>query len=82
MERVYIFEYMKRTGILEDLAYSYVNIPNNVEDLLVALEREEMNFWSYSAEDKDEIKDIKNTILVYDLEGTERYFELTETEEF
>lgn len=82
IREISVFEFMKETGILEIFANLYLEIPNSVPLLINALEREELNYWSYSIEDKDEIKDIENTVLVYDIEYGKRYFELTETEEF
>ena len=73
---------MKRSGILGKIGIDIVMIPQNIDDLLNMLDLQEINFWSYAVEDKDEIKDISNTVLVYDFEGNERYFELTETEQF
>lgn len=82
MDKIFIFDYMKRSGILGKIGIDIVMIPQNIDDLLNMLDLQEINFWSYAVEDKDEIKDISNTVLVYDFEGNERYFELTETEQF
>lgn len=82
MDKIFIFDYMKRSGILCRINIDIIMIPQNIDDLLNMLDLQGINFWSYAVEDKDEIKDISNTVLVYDFEGNERYFELTETEQF
>lgn len=56
-------------------------VPTLIDTFLDWLDNEGINIWSYPIEDKEEIKDINNVVLVEDLEGNKRYFEtyITET---
>lgn len=79
METISVLEYLKRTGLLEDIAESgYYSIPNAISNLEFVLEDMERNFWSYA--DKDEVSDPSNTVKVEDYSGNYRFYELTETE--
>lgn len=75
-----VLQYLIKTKLLFDIAQDYTRIPNTINGLLNTLEDMERNFWSYSLEDVDEIDDMENVALVYDITGESRYFELTETE--
>lgn len=75
-----VLQYLIKTKLLFDIAQDYIRIPNTINGLLNTLEDMERNFWSYSLEDVDEIDDMGNVALVYDITGESRYFELTETE--
>lgn len=75
-----VLHYLIKTKLLYDIAQDYTRIPNTIEGLLNTLEDMERNFWSYSLDDADEIDDMENVVLVYDITGESRYFELTETE--
>lgn len=75
-----VLHYLIKTKLLYDIAQDYTRIPNTIEGLLNTLEDMERNFWSYSLDDADEIDDMENVALVYDITGESRYFELTETE--
>lgn len=75
-----VFEYYKKIGILDFVLNNYTKIPNTIEGLVDLLDSNEFNFWSYSINDKNEIKDFKNVVLVEDLEKNQRYFEIIETE--
>lgn len=75
-----VFEYYKEIGILDFVLNNYTEVPNTIEGLVDLLDRDEFNFWSYSADDEKEIKDFENVVLVEDLEENQRYFETTETE--
>ena len=56
-------------------------VPTLIDTFLDWLDNEGINIWSYPIEDKEEIKDINNVVLVEDLKGNKRYFEtyITET---
>ena len=82
MEILNVFEYYKKIGILNYILGTYTEIPNTIQGLINLLDRENLNFWSYSIEDKEEIKNYDNIVIVKDLEGCQRYFELEETESF
>lgn len=82
METLNIFEYCKRVGILEYILDNYAEIPNTIDELINLLDKEKLNFWSYSIEDKDEIKEYNNIVVVKDNKGCKRYFETEETKEF
>lgn len=82
METLSIFEYYKKIGILNYVLSTYTNIPNTIQGLVNLLDREKINIWSYSIDDKEEIKNYDNIVIVEDLEGCQRYFETEETEEF
>ena len=75
-----VLHYLIKTKLLYDIAQDYTRIPNTIEGLLNTLEDMERNFWSYSLDDADEIDEMENVVLVYDITGESRYFELTETE--
>lgn len=75
-----VLHYLIKTKLLYDIAQDYTRIPNTIEGLLNTLEDMERNFWSYSLDDADEIDDMEDVALVYDITGESRYFELTETE--
>lgn len=81
MRKLSVLDYLNETGLLETIAYcgrcDY--IPNTIEGLLATLEDLELNYWSYAEEDKDEIKNPKETVLVEDFLHDKRYFELYET---
>ena len=75
-----VFEYYKEIGILDFVLNNYTEVPNTIEGLVDLLDRDEFNFWSYSIDDKDEIKDFTNLVLVKDFADNKRYFETIETE--
>ena len=75
-----VFEYYKEIGILDFVLNNYTEVPNTIVGLVDLLDRDEFNFWSYSADDEKEIKNFENVVLVEDLEENQRYFETTETE--
>lgn len=79
MKELSVLEYLQETELLEELARVWAVLPNTIEKLLDVLEEEELNYWSYAVEDKDEIKDYDITVLVYDINGDKRYFETLET---
>ena len=79
MKELSVLEYLQETNLLEELARVWEVLPNTIEKLLEVLEEEELNYWSYAIEDKDEIKDYDITVLVKDINGDERYFETLET---
>ena len=79
MKELSVLEYLQETELLEELARVWEVLPNTIENLLEVLEQEELNYWSYAIEDKDEIKDYDITVLVKDINGNERYFETLET---
>ncbi len=80
MKEMTVLEYLEKTGLLEEFAYSYGydTIPNSIDTLMNALDDCELNYWSYCVEDADEIKDPSITVLVVD-PYEKRYFELYET---
>ena len=67
-----MFEYYKEIGILDFVLNNYTEVPNTIEGLVDLLDRDEFNFWSYSADDKNEIKDFENVVLVEDLEKNQK----------
>lgn len=75
-----VLQYLIKTKLLYDIALDYLRIPNTIEGLLYTLEDMERNFWNYSLDDVDEISDMESVVLVYDITGESRYFELEETE--
>ena len=79
MRELSVLEYLQETELLEELARVWAVLPNTIEKLLDVLEEEELNYWNYAIEDKDEIKDYDITVLVYDINGNKRYFETLET---
>ena len=67
-----VFEYYKEIGILDFVLNNYTEVPNTIEGLVDLLDRDEFNFWSYSADDEKEIKDFENVVLVEDLEKNQK----------
>lgn len=67
-----MFEYYKEIGILDFVLNNYTEVPNTIEGLVDLLDRDEFNFWSYSADDEKEIKDFENVVLVEDLEKNQK----------
>lgn len=82
METISVLEYLKRTGLLEDIAETWNCIPNTIEYLLKYLDDEERNYWSFDLQDvaSGAVElDPEKTVLVEDFYSV-RYFELEETE--
>lgn len=57
-------------------------VPTNINTLMDWLEKNEINIWSYCEEDKSEIADMSKVVLVEDIKGNKRYFELEITETY
>ncbi len=81
MKTVTVLEYLKMTNLLDRIEKEtfWTNIPLTIDGLMDLLEDCEFNYWSYSTDDVDEIKNPDITVLVSAIDG-ERYFELEETE--
>ncbi len=82
IKTVDVIEFYKLADLWDYVVTNYSDIPNDIEGLLTMLLDEGFNYWNYSVNDKDEIKDKKNTVLVKDNFGDSRYFEIVETEEW
>lgn len=81
MKSVSVLQYLKMTGLLEQIEeMGYKEIPLTIEGLMDLLEDAELNYWSYSVQDIDEIKDLDKVIKVVDVQNGKRIFELEETE--
>ena len=81
MKTVTVLEYLKMTNLLDRIEKEtfWTNIPLTIDGLMDLLEDCEFNYWSYSTDDVDEIKNPDITVLVSAIDG-ERHFELEETE--
>lgn len=81
MRSVSVLQYLKMTGLLEQIEeMGYKEIPLTIEGLMDVLEDAELNYWSYSVQDIDEIKDLDKVVKVTDVQNGKRIFELEETE--
>lgn len=81
MRNVSVLQYLKMTGLLEQIEeMGYKAIPLTIEGLMDVLEDAELNYWSYSVQDIDEIEDLDKVVKVIDVENGRRIFELEETE--
>lgn len=81
MKSVSVLQYLKMTGLLEQIEeMGYKEIPLTIEGLMDVLEDAELNYWSYSVQDIDEIKDLDKVVKVVDVQNGKRIFELEETE--
>lgn len=54
-------------------------IPYKIDIFVEYLDNLGINIWNYAVEDKEEIKDIENVLLVEDRYKKQRYFETYET---
>lgn len=57
-------------------------VPTQIDTLLDWLDEKGINIWSFCEEDKSEIEDMSEVVLVEDIKGNRRYFELQITEIF
>ena len=81
MKSVSVLQYLKMTGLLEQIEeMGYKEIPLTIEGLMDVLEDAELNYWSYSCQDIDEIEDLDKVVKVVDVQNGKRIFELEETE--
>lgn len=81
MRKVSVLQYLKMTGLLEEIErMGYKEIPLTIEGLMELLEDAELNYWSYSVQDIDEVKDLDKVVYITDVQNGRRIFELEETE--
>ena len=76
MKKYNISEFMNLLDVQSDY------VINTIEELLMLLDENELNFWSYAPEDVDEIKDFTIIAMVQDKFNDIRYFEIEETETY
>lgn len=80
IKEITVYEYILKANLLEDFLKSWHYIPLLIKDLQYYTE--EVGIWSYCLEDKSEIEDLSKVVLVSDIEGNKRFFELEPTETF
>lgn len=81
MRSVSVLQYLKMTGLLEQIEeMGYKEIPLTIEGLEWFLEDAELNYWSYSIQDENEITDFDKVVKVIDVQNGRRIYELEETE--
>ena len=57
-------------------------VPTEMDAFLDWLDKNEINIWSYCEEDISEIEDMAKVVLVQDIKGKKRYFEMEITETY
>ena len=74
MKKYNISEFMEKIDFQSDYEVC------TIDELLMLLDENELNFWSYAPEDVDEVKDFSTMVIVQDEFNDIRYFEIEETE--
>lgn len=57
-------------------------VPTQIDTFLDWLDENGINIWSYCEEDVSEIEDMSKVVLVQDIKGKKRYFEMEITETY